>query len=261
MNIYIITDAEGISGIYDKEQVLPTGTRYNEGRAFLTEEINVCVEAAKEAGAEKVYVRDSHGGGNNVIWEKLSPKADYYITGTSMDNRMPGLQECDAVILLGYHAMAGTPEAILEHTMSSATVQNYWLNGKKAGEVGVDAAIAGDFGKPVIMVSGDDKVCKEAKELMPWIVTAEVKKGLACFYAMLLPKEKAAALLKAKVKEAIINFPNTKPLILDKPVKLRIEKCERSQLPYSGKPYLRIIDGRTYEIEGATMEEALFRSR
>jgi len=260
MNIYIMTDAEGISGIYDREQVMTTGSRYNECRMFMTEEINVCVEAAKEAGAEKIFVRDAHGGGNNVIWEKLSPKADRYICGGGPGNRMPGLEECDGVILLGYHAMAGTPNAVLEHTMSSASVQNYWLNGNRAGEVAVDATNAGDFGKPVIMVSGDDKVCAEAKALLPWIVTAEVKKALGCYYAMMLPKEKAAVLLKEKVKEAIKNFPNAKPYVLEKPVRLRIEKLERIQLPYSGKPYIKIIDGRTYEVEGATMEEALFRS-
>jgi D-amino peptidase len=260
MNIYIMVDAEGISGIYDREQVMPTGSKYDECRMLMTEEINTCVEAAKEAGVEKIFVRDSHGGGNSVIWDKLSSKADYYISGKCSGNRFPGIEECDGVILLGYHAMAGTPCAILEHTMSSETVQNYWLNGQKAGEVAVDAAVAGDFGKPVIMVSGDDKVCLEAKTLLPWIVTAEVKKGLRCFYAMLLPKEKAKALLREKVKEAIKNLPNTKPYVLDKPVKLRIEKCERSQLPYANKPYIKIIDGRTYEVEGATMEEALYRS-
>jgi D-amino peptidase len=260
MNIYIMVDAEGISGIYDREQVLSSGSRYNECRMYMTQDINTCVEAAKAAGVDKIYVKDCHGSGTNIIWDKLSPKADYYIMGTSAGNRMPGIEECDGVILLGYHAMAGTPNAILEHTMSSASVQNYWINGNRAGETMLDAALAGDYGKPVIMVSGDDKVCQEAKALLPWVVTAEVKKGLGCYYAMLLPQEEASALLHQKIQEAIKNFPNTKPYVVGKPVKLKIEKCERIQLPYSGKPYLKIIDGRTYEVEGASMEEALFRS-
>jgi len=260
MNIYIMTDAEGISGIFTNEQVMHTGARYNECRMYMTDDINACVEAAKDAGAGKIYVRDAHSGGNNIIWDRLSPKADYYISGNYRGNRMPGLDECDALILLGYHAMAGTPGAVLEHTMSSATIQNYWLNGNRAGEIAVDAAIAGDFGKPVIMVSGDDKACKEAKSLLPWVVTAEVKQSLGCFYTMLLPREKAHALLGEKIREAMKNFAGTRPYVLSKPVKLRIEKCERSELPYSCKPYLKIIDGRTYEVEGSTTEEALFRS-
>lgn len=260
----MMVDAEGISGIYTREQVMTSGAKYNECRMFMTADINACVEAAKEAGAGKIFVRDCHGGGSSIIWEKLSPKADYYIAGNASGNRMPGLEECDAVILLGYHAMAGTAGAILEHTMSSASIQNYWINGNRAGETAVDAAIAGDSGKPVIMVSGDDKVCKEAKALLPWVVTAEVKKGLGCFYSMLLPQEKALALLREKTKEAIKNFgiaaAAAKPYIVEKPVRLRIENMERIQMPYANKPYLKIIDGRTFEVEGATMEEALFRS-
>ena len=260
MNLYFMVDAEGISGIFFREQSTPSGSRYDEGRALITQDINACVEAAKEAGAGKIFIRDAHAAATNVIWDKLSSKVDYLISGYGPgNNRMPGIEECDGVILLGYHAMAGTPEAVLEHTFSSASVQNYWLNGSKAGEIAVDSAIAGDFGKPVIMVSGDDKACKEAKTLLPWTVTAEVKKALGCFSAMLLPREKALALLREKIREAIKNFPNTKPYVLDKPVKLRVEQMERIQLPYSGKPYIKIIDGRTYEIEGSTMEETLHR--
>jgi len=251
-----MVDAEGISGIYDREQVMGGGARNNECRIFMTEDINICVEAAKEAGIEKIYVRDSHADGRSIVWEKLSPQADYYIAGSSAKNRWPGLDECDGVILLGYHAMAGTPDAILEHTMSSASIQNYWINGEKAGETAVDAAIAGDHGKPVIMVSGDDKVCAEAKAILPWIVTAEVKKGLGCYYAMLLPQKRAHALLREKTIEAIHNFPNTKPYIIGKPVTLRIERTERIQLP-ANKPYLKVIDGRTTEVSGPTMEETL----
>lgn len=260
MNIYIMVDAEGISGIYDKEQVMTTGSRYQEGRELMVRDINACIEGCKEAGADKVYVRDCHGGGANVIWSKLSDLADYYIIGNTGQDRFPGLDDCDGVILLGYHAMAGTPGAILEHTMSSATVQNYWINGIKAGEVAVDAGIVGDRGKPVIMVSGDDKVCKEAQNLLPKVVTAEVKKGITWRGGMLLPPHRAYTLIKEKTKEAISLLGDQQPLVFTKPIKLRAELTERGMLPlpYS-KPYMTIIDGRTYEVEGNTMEEALFR--
>ena len=260
MNIYMMVDAEGISGIYDREQVSPSGSRYNECRMLMTQEINTCVEAAKKAGADKIFVRDAHNGGYDIIWEKLSPLAAYYIAGHGPGSRMPGLEECDALMLIGYHAMAGTQNAILEHSMSSASIQNYWINGNKAGEIAIDAAIAGDSGKPVIFVSGDDKACKGEKTLLPWVTTAEVKKGLGCYYSMLLPQEKALALLREKITEAIKNFPNTKPYVLEKPVMFRVEQMERIQLPNSCEPYLKIIDGRTYEVEGSSMEEALFRS-
>jgi D-amino peptidase len=261
MNLYIMTDFEGVSGIYDREQVLVSGSRYNESRMLLVRDINACADAAKEAGVEKIFVRDSHGNRGNVIWENLSSSVDYYIIGTnSSDVLMPGLDECDAVILLGFHAMAGTQNGILEHTMSSVSVQNYWINSRKAGEIALEAAIAGDKGKPVIMGSGDDKACGEAKMLMPWIVTAEVKKGLGCYCAMLLPPERSYKLIKEKTKEAITNYANAKPYLIERPVTLRVEYVERTQLPNPvSKPYMKFIDGRTIEVEGSTMEEALFR--
>jgi len=108
MNIYVMTDAEGLCGIFDKEQVNSDGSRYNECREYMTREVNVVVEALKEAGADRIYVRDAHGGGNNVIWDKLSDKAYRYIIGNTGKDRFIGIEDCDGVILLGYHAMAGT---------------------------------------------------------------------------------------------------------------------------------------------------------
>lgn len=260
MNIYIMVDAEGISGVFDSQQVMASGSRYSEGRELMVQDINVCVEACKEAGVQKIYVRDCHGSGANVIWSKLSSLADYYIVGYTGGERFPGLDECDGVILLGYHSMAGTPGGILEHTMSSAAVQNYWVNGQKVGEIAIDAAIVGERGKPVIMVSGDDKACREAEAFLPGVVTAEVKKGITWKGGMLLPPQKAYALIKQKTKEAISKLPLLKPFTFERPVRLRVELVERGILPNQhSKPYMKIIDGRTYEVEDSTMEEALFR--
>lgn len=260
MNVYIMVDMEGISGIMTRDHVVKGSPLYAEGRRYMTADINVCVRAAKEAGAEKVYVRDCHSDGMNVIYSDLCPEADGYIMGCTGQNRFPFLEECDAVILLGYHAMAGTPMGTLEHSMSSAGIQNYHINGALAGETAIDAGIAGDYGKPVIMVSGDDKVCEEAKALLPWVVTAEVKKGLSWHGAMLLPQAKAHALLREKTIEAIRGGALAKPLVYEKPITLRVELVERGTLPLEyAKPYMKMIDGRTFEVTGDTMEETFFR--
>ena len=265
MNIYIMTDLEGISGITSREQVMPDASRYAEGRRLMVNDINVVVRACKEAGAEKVYVRDCHSAGMNVIWSELCGDADGYIIGYTGDDRFPCLEECDAVILLGYHAMAGTPGGTLEHSMSSASIQNYRINGMCAGEVAIDAGIVGDKGKPVIMVSGDDKVCREAEALLPWVITAQVKRGITWKGGILLPQQKAHALLREKTIEAIRAMeqsPDTfRPLQYTKPITMRVELTERGILPSCyAKPYMKIIDGRTYEVTGDTMEEVLFRS-
>lgn len=261
MNVYVMVDMEGISGITRREQVMPGEARYSEGQTLLVREINVCVEALKEAGVGRVYVRDCHSAGFNVRWEELSSSADVYIVGSTGSVRFPGLDDCDAVILLGYHAMAGTAGGTLEHSMSSVRIQNYWINGEPAGETAIDAGIAGDHGKPVIMVSGDDKVCAEAEALMPWVVTAEVKKGITWNGGMLLPPQKAYGLIRQRTIEAVQKAGNAQPLCFEKPVRLRVEVTERQSLPDPiARPYVRFLDGRTYEVDGATMEEAFFKS-
>ncbi|MBQ7335520.1 MAG: M55 family metallopeptidase [Clostridia bacterium] len=262
MNIYILADLEGISGVYCREQVLPDQKRFDEGRRYLTREINICAEACKAAGAEKVYVRDAHGGSYTLIWEKLSPAVDVAVCGNTGSERYPGLEDCDAVILLGYHAMAGTQGALLEHTMSSTSVQNYWLNGVRIGEIALDSAILTERNKPVIMVSGDDAACAEAKQFLPRVTTAEVKKSVRCFGTCLLSPAESERRIREGVKAAIEAFQagelDTYPT--EKPVRFRVEYTERTQLPNPvTRPYMNIIDGRTIEVSADSVEEALWR--
>ena len=261
MKIFIFCDIEGISGIYTKEQVLSTGRYYAEGRELMTAEINACAEGCKAAGADKVIVRDGHGSGGNVVLEKLSPAVDEIICGTSACGRFPGIEECDGLILLGYHAMAGTDRAVLEHSMSSVQIQNYWINGEKAGEIGIDAGIAGELGVPVIMVSGDDKACAEAKNLLPWVETAQVKRGISSFGAILLPPAKGRELIRETAKRAVERIAEKYPLTYSSPVKFRVELMERNMLPNPAtREGMTVIDGRTYEIKADTLAEAFDRS-
>jgi len=176
MKIFVAVDMEGISGIFQSDQVIPGGRLYEEGRRFLTQDVNACVEGCLAGGASRVVVRDIHGGGNHFLWEDLDPRAEY-VRGATEAERLPGIAACAGLILLGYHAMAGTRQAILEHTMSSKSWQNLWMNGRPTGEVGIDAGIAGDHDVPTIMVTGDDKVCREARQLLKGVVVARSKPG------------------------------------------------------------------------------------
>lgn len=260
MNIYVMVDNEGISGVYSWEQVMESGNRRAEGRAYMTADINAVVEALKAAGVDKVIVRDCHGCANTVLWDQLSPLAEAYILGNSGPERMPRLRECDGVILLGYHAMAGTEGAILSHTWSSEGIQHLFLNGQPAGEIAIDAAIAGECGKPVIMLSGDDKLCAEARALLPWAMTAEVKRGLTSTGGILLSQARAHALLRECAVQAVRQLPEMLPYVLERPVCVRVERAGRGQCPLpAAKPYMKILDGRTYEVVGDSMLEALWR--
>lgn len=262
MKIYIMADIEGISGVYLKEQVMATGNRYNEGRELLTREANICAEALKEAGVDTVYFHDCHGGGTSVIWNKLSPAIDYVISGNENANRYSDhVKECDGVILLGYHAMAGGYHGILEHTIMSGQWQNCYINGVKCGEVVIDAGILGDMDIPVIMVSGDDILAKEVKEHLPDTVMAVVKEGLGCNTGVLLSPAKAEAEIREKTKLAIQNMANVKPYKIQAPVKFTIELVERGQMPnIHSKPYMEIEDSRTYSVTGDSVVDAFYKT-
>ncbi|MBQ4087056.1 MAG: M55 family metallopeptidase [Clostridia bacterium] len=261
MKIYIFADIEGCSGVYAREQVLPVEGRFSEGRACMTADVNACAQGCKEGGADVVVVRDGHGGSYSLNWDQLSEDIDEAICGYTSDDRFSGLADADGVILLGYHAMAGTAGGVLEHSMFSVSIQNYWINGCKAGEVAIDAGIVGEHGKPVIMVSGDDKVCLEAKALLPWIETAQVKRGLSTFGAALLPPKKAHDIIRESAKAAVARIADMKPLVYASPVKFRVELTERNRLPHTiHREDITIIDGRTYEVTADSMEKALFAS-
>lgn len=262
MNVYVNVDIEGISGVYTREQVLPEEYRFAEGRRLMTADVNAVAKGLKAAGVDKVYVCDTHGGSYSLIWEEFSDDVDYCICGHTAETRYLGLEDCDAVILLGYHAMAGTHCAILEHSWSSKSIQNVWINGKKVGEIAMDASVAGEHGKPIIMLSGDDKACAEAKEVIPHVVCAEVKKACAIGGGMLLPPKKAHELIEQKAIEAVKAFKENKCKLydFDKPLDCKVEYTERTVLPNTNKmPYVKIVDGRTVSIEADSTEQLISR--
>jgi len=255
MNIFVMVDMEGISGICRSSQVMSSEADYQAARRFMTWDANACVDGLVAGGARKVVVRDAHSSGFNFLWDELDDRAEW-IQGRSGTERMPGIDSFDGLVLLGYHAMAGTPRAILEHTMSSRAWQNFWLNGVRCGELGIDAAMAGDHGVPTVLASGDDKLCREARRFVKGIVTVQVKKGLDCQGGQLLPKARAHERIRKGAAEAVARCKEIKPYKVRHPVRMRLELVSRGSVP-AGRRGVKVIDGRTYEVVAPTVEEAL----
>jgi D-amino peptidase len=255
MNVFVMVDMEGISGICKAVQVTSEGESYQAGRRYLTQDVNACVEGCLAGGAKKIVVRDAHWQGFNFIFPDLDPRAEY-IQGSTARERMPDIREFDGLILLGYHAMAGTPEAILEHTMSSQGWQNFWMNGTKCGEMAIDAGVAGDSGVPVLMVSGDDKCCKEARRFFKDIITVQVKKGLHVEGGQMLSLEAAHQRIREGAEQACRQYKRFRPYKVKKPVTMRLELVSRGKVPVH-RADVKVIDGRTYEVKARTVEQAL----
>lgn len=203
MKIYMAVDMEGISGINSPEYVLQTGRHYAAGQRLMTADVNAAVCGAFDGGADEVIVADVHAASGNILVEALDERA-LLLAGTPHQPRFPFLDEkVDGMFLLGYHAMAGTERANLEHTMSSASWHCFRVNGKPYGELGIDAEIAAESGVPVVMVSGDDKLCAEAKEWLGDVETAKVKQGLGRQSALCLSPKRGQEQVYLHAKRAV----------------------------------------------------------
>ncbi len=219
MKLLILTDLEGVGGVVRSDQTkIKTSASeenyfyYQDGRRLLTGEVNAAVQGALDGGATEIVVWDGHGRGFNFVIEDLHPGAEYVIGGGTRQ-WFPVDASYDAVAFVGCHAMAGTPNAVLEHTQSYDVV-SYWVNGVEMGEIGQAAVLAGIYDVPMIFVSSDDAGCAEAKKLIgEHIVAVSVKSGLAREGARLKAPARCRALIQEGMKDALalVGRPETKP--------------------------------------------------
>ena len=176
MKTFISVDMEGVSGITDPEDVLPDGADYQRGRVFMTGDANAAILGAYDGGADEVLVNDSHWIMRNLLLEQLDPRART-IKGLHKSLCMvQGLDPSyDGAVFVGYHACAGTEGGVLNHTLLGKEIQNVYLNGEPTGETRLNAAYAGHFGVPVLVVAGDAAVCAEAERFLDGTVTVAAR--------------------------------------------------------------------------------------
>ena len=159
LKVYISADMEGVVGVVTSDQLGPSGFEYQRFRAIMTREVNAAIDAAREMGATEILVSDSHGNGENLLIEDLPPDVQLIRGWPRPHMMMEGIDETfDAAILIGYHSSTTNTRGVRAHTISSANLTAVRLNGVEMLEASINAAIAGDFGVPVVMISGDDAV-------------------------------------------------------------------------------------------------------
>ena len=266
MRVMIWADIEGVAGISHWVQTGGTLPLYEEGRRLYTEEINAAVRGCKEAGANEIVVVDGHGGGFerapgflNLIAERLERGAEYVLGYTWARHVEPFEQGCDAVLFVGAHAMAGTPDGVLSHTVSSESWYNATINGTQVGESGIVAAIAGCWGTPAVFVAGDEATCREVQALMgPTVVAAPVKKGLARFGARHLAPTDARVLIETRTADALRNRARwPKPLTFTPPVTFQVELATPDRAAsFHGRANVEVTGPRTVRATGQNFWQA-----
>ncbi|CAM3572064.1 M55 family metallopeptidase [Cytobacillus oceanisediminis] len=222
MRLYISADIEGISGVVHQEHTARDGREHDRARKYMTDEINACIEGALEAGVKEILVNDSHGTMRNVLLERLHSEAQLISGSPKKFAMMEGIDEhFDVAIFLGYHTRMGT-YGVLNHTFHGGAVKNITINGTDYGEFGLNAAIAGRFRVPVIMVSGCSLVAEEAREFIPLIKTAIVKETINRTTARNLSIKKAHQVLREKTIQAIQDRENIQPFVIDSLLEVKV---------------------------------------
>ncbi len=184
MRVHIISDMEGVGGIVQWEQTTGDHAMYEEGRWLYTREINAAVRGARMAGATEIVVMDCHGaaGGwnfNSLIPDLLDPGCEFVVQEHWTEHRGFLEEGCDAALFVGMHARAGIDDGVLNHTVSGQAWQNLWFNGTLVGETGINAALCGTWDCLVLLVTGDQAACDEARAVLGGeLTTVAVKKGL-----------------------------------------------------------------------------------
>ena len=161
------------------------------------------------------------------------------------------------MIFLGYHAKALTPDGTLAHSYSSASIQGMWLNGREVGEIGVDAAIAAEHNVPVVMVSGDDKCCAEARSWLPGVVTCQTKVGTGPQSADVLPLEESRRLITQKTKEALAKRNEIRSLKIDYPATIRWDYLPKGSLRTHHAEFKPVDNPRRVEQTGDSVAALL----
>jgi D-amino peptidase len=229
VRVHVISDMEGVAGIVKWEQVNGGEAMYEEGRRLYTEEINAAVRGARVAGASEIVVMDCHGAGkgwtfNSLVPELLDPGCEYVV-----QERWTGYTEfleqgCDAALFVGMHARAGIRDGVMNHTVSSEAWQNLWFNGALVGETGINAALCGTWGCPVLLVTGDRAVCQEARELLgAALTTVEVKQGFGRHGARQLPVLRAREAIEEGARRALEDVSAVRPYDPGKPCEILVE--------------------------------------
>ena len=228
MRVHIISDMEGVSGIVKWEQVSGGEALYEEGRKLYTEEINAAVRGAKAAGATEIVVMDCHGAGegwsfNSLIPEELDPDCEFVVQNEWTEYVEYLETGVDAALFVGMHAMAGTRDGVLAHTVSGSSWWRLRFNGVEVGETGINAALCGTWGCPVVLVTGDLATCKEGRGLLgDGLTTVAVKEGTGRFGARNLAPRRARELIEEAARKALTDLGAVPPYDPGRPCEIRV---------------------------------------
>ena len=241
LKVHISVDMEGVAGAVTGDQLGPAGFEYGRFREFMTREALAAVEAAKEAGATEIVIADAHGNGENLLIEQFPADVRVIRSWPRRLGMVAGIDDSvNAAIFIGYHAGTNNPTGVRAHTFSSANLTRVALNGTNVTEGSWNAAIAGHFGVPIVMMSGDDAAIAEVRKAVGAMEAAETKRSLGFHSANTITPQASYALIRQRVAAAFARLAEFKPLKVQTPV--TVDVSFKNYLPSEVLAYLPIFE-------------------
>ena len=223
MKIFISCDIEGIGCVVRPENSTIPGRDYGLARRMMTGEVNAAIQGAFEAGAKRVLVADSHNVGLNILPEDLDERAELIMGSPRPLAMMEGVdQGFDAAFLVGYHTKPDLADGVLAHNFHGR-IRDCRLNGRSVGELGLNTALAGLFGVPVVLVTGDAALAGEAADLLPGVVTVAVKKGIGAYAARCLHPAVCRMRIREGARSAVKKSGLLKPWVPEQPTEMELD--------------------------------------
>jgi len=264
MKVFISADMEGATGVVHMDDIANGRPGYEAARKLMTADVVAAAEGSLAAGAELVVVCDGHGGMRNIVFDEL-PERVHLVRGPASSKdlcQVEGISsDFDCALFIAYHAMAGTTPAVLSHTWVGSVIQAVHLNGRLVGETGINAALCGHFGVPLVMASGDAALCREAAGLISGIHTVAVKEAVGQTAAICRPAAETESEIRAAAAAAVGARGSIAPFVIEGPVDFDITV----QLPATADKAERYtdverIDERTLRIRADDMNLAVRRA-
>ena len=260
LKVYISADMEGITGVASADQLSPSGFEYQKAREWMTNEVLAAIQGAREAGATEFEVSDSHGNGESLLIDKFPNDVPVRIV-RSFPRPLGMMEGIDssfaAVMFIGYHASTSSTSGVRAHTISSALLTRIVLNGASMSEAGINAAIAAEYGVPVVMITGDDAIVDETRRRLGPIEGVAVKHAIGFHSAATLTPDAAQKLIRQQAKAALERRGQMKPYSLTRPITLEVSfKNYRPVELLAYLPGVERIDSHTVRFIARDMREA-----
>ena len=259
MRVFVTVDIEGIAGVVNGEEGARGNPEYERARRLMTREANAVVAGIYDADpAAEVTVADVHGPYRNMIPEDLDERAAFSRGKPKTFGMVDGIDRgFDVAMFVGVHGRAGSGPAVLSHTFTG-TILDVLVNGKPMGELGLNAAVAGAHGVPVVLVAGDQTVAAEARDLFgPEVVAVEVKESRAHLAAVSLHPKAARAKLREAAARAIRERPGVRPLRVETPVDVAVSLARPVYADLAAMiDDVERVDGRTIRFTRPDMPNA-----